>query len=102
MILYLSGPMSGIALHNRPAFDEAASTLRAQGHVVLNPHEISPPDGRTWEAALRADLLAMLQRADGIVLLPHWRCSRGARLEHHVAKELSFAFYVYTDGGVLV
>lgn len=99
MTLYLSGPMSGMPLHNGPAFNEAAATLRAQGHTVINPHEISPPDGRTWEEALRNDLLAMLapERCE-LVLLPGWERSRGARLEHHVAKELGFMIRTYANG----
>jgi hypothetical protein len=100
MTYYLSGPMSGMPLHNKPAFDAAAATLRAAGHVVLNPHEIAPADPEmTWEAALRTDLLAILMLPDcQLVMLSGWKESRGARLEHHVASELRLPIYHYHEG----
>lgn len=98
MTLYLSGPMSGIPLHNKFAFEEAAFTLRRQGHTVLNPHEISPADGRSWEEALRSDLIIMLMHKPTLVLLPGWDLSRGARLEQHVAQQLGFPIMTYANG----
>ncbi len=102
MVLYLSGPMTGIELHNRPLFMAAAAMYREQGHTVLNPHELSPVDGRTWESALRADLIMMLKHEDcRLVMLPGWKTSRGARLEHSVAKALGMTIYLYASDGTL-
>lgn len=99
MTCYLAGPMTGVPLNNQPAFEAAAATLRRQGHVVLNPHELVPPDTRQWGIALRAALTAML-RPDcrSIVLLPGWPTSHGAVLEHHVAVQLGYDVYCYRDG----
>lgn len=93
--------MSNIPLFNKPVFDEAARTLRGLGHQVLNPHEISPADGRSWEEALRVDLIAVLTHKPTIALLPGWTNSRGATLEHHVAQQLGFAIMTYADGKLL-
>jgi Domain of unknown function (DUF4406) len=85
MILYISGPMTGHPEFNYPAFHAAETKLRDAGHTVLNPAR--QPKQATWEDYMRADIAAVVS-ADGVALLPGWRTSRGARLEHHVAAEL--------------
>lgn len=82
--VYISGPMSGIADHNFPAFNAAAAELRARGYQVVNPVDINPDPGLAWETCLRNDLVAMLT-CDTVALLPGWQRSRGAQLEQHVA-----------------
>lgn len=49
MRIYVSGPMTGVPDHNRPAFDAAAKRLREQGHFVINPVELSEPFGAPEE-----------------------------------------------------
>lgn len=101
---YLSGPMSGLPLHNVPAFDRAARLLRAEGLTIVSPHE---QDGEgdpatPWHHYLRRDL-RLLVDCDGIILLPGWPASKGARLELHVALELGMAVrYFAADARGLV
>lgn len=83
--IYLSGPMSGIADHNFPAFHEWAAKLRADGFDVVNPAEL--PEGNTWEDCLRIDLREMCT-CSAIALMPGWEGSKGANLELHVAHRL--------------
>lgn len=89
--VYLAGPMSGIPEFNFPAFHAMASALRGAGFDVVNPAEINGPAavdaGMTWADCMRADI-AQLVTCDGIALLPGWENSRGATLEHHIAKAL--------------
>lgn len=87
MKIYLSGPMTGIPDHNRPAFEVAAGKLRAAGYEVFNPGEHDLGEA-SWEDYLRRDLRVVLD-VDGVALLPGWFSSRGARLEVHVARALS-------------
>lgn len=89
MIVYISGPMTGLPDLNHSAFQAAAERLRAQGVQVISPHQITPPGVGpwSWEAHMRADLAALLT-ADVIVLLPGWEGSRGAQLEKAVADAL--------------
>lgn len=77
MRIYIAGPMSGHEDLNEPAFRAAADMLRREGHDPTIPHDITPrehdgPCLTTYAAAqsghdsacyLRADLIAMLQRA---------------------------------------
>lgn len=89
MPTYVSGPMSGYDDLNFPAFDKAAVELRAQGKEVVNPTELPHNEDLTkdWEFYIREDLKALLH-CDEIAMLPNWRESRGATLEHHIAEAL--------------
>ncbi len=92
MKLYVSGPITGLPDLNKPAFAEAAEQLRAAGHSVINPHEVGEASELLlpWEDYLRADLIAMLQGADALAMLPGWVNSRGATLEYHIAERLGW------------
>ncbi len=102
--VYISGPMRGYHDFNFPLFDLAAKLLRGAGIDVFNPAEHDRevyPDIERWEGfatgdtakcpkfilpdSLRWDFASILQ-ADGIVLLPGWRASSGAKAELFVAE----------------
>lgn len=95
--IYVSGPISGIPEANRSEFESAADLVRMAGADALIPHDVIPghegacpqdttrgTSGHSWACHLRADLLAMLG-CDGVVMVPGWEWSHGARLEHTVA-----------------
>lgn len=116
MKLYISGPMSGIPRFNFPAFARAALALREQGYTVVSPHEMdsqatqeaawaSPdgdvaglPAGETWGALLARDVKIIADEVDGIVLLPNWEKSRGARLEAVTGLLCGRTFYLFNGG----
>lgn len=81
--------MTGFPDFNHPAFFSEAARLRAAGHIVNNPAEIGEQDGLEWHEYLRKDIRALMD-CDAIHMLPGWRKSKGARLEHHIAVELGF------------
>lgn len=90
MRIYVSGPMSNMPKHNIPAFNRAAKALRRIGYDVVNPAELDAEEQCvTWEQCLRRDL-RFLVLCDAIATLPGWKKSKGAQLEVHVGKELSF------------
>lgn len=76
---YLSGPMTGHPQLNFPLFDAVAQAFRAHGVAIMSPHELCLPH-MSWAFAMAVDLSA-LRRACGVILLPGWRQSSGARLE---------------------
>lgn len=91
-VVYIAGPMTGLADFNYPAFQEAGFELALRGYEVLNPVQIENWNtlGRpqAWDWYMR-HAIAMVLRAEGIALLPDWEKSRGARLERTIASELS-------------
>lgn len=95
MKLYLAGPMTGIPAFNYPAFDAAAAALRRVGHEVINPADVdrdadgrdgppAPEDALSHRAYMRRDLPLVIE-CDGVVVLPGWAASSGARCEVVVA-----------------
>ena len=84
---YISGAMTGMPDLNFPLFNATAFRLRVEGHDVVNPAEINTDTLALWEDAMRADI-AELVTCDAIVMLPGWQASRGATLEHHIARAL--------------
>ena len=85
--VYLSGPMTGIEKLNFPAFNAAASRLRAQGADVVNPAEIEKQNPGEWKACLRADIKELCD-CTTIAMIPGWENSNGAHLELHIAHRL--------------
>lgn len=92
--IYISGPMTGIADLNAPAFNSEAARLLALGYQVENPADVVLPDGATWADFMRADIPRLLA-CTHIRMLDGWTMSKGARLEHHIA--ISLGLEVLTD-----
>lgn len=88
--VYIAGPMTGLPEFNYPAFNEAAAQLRSQGYHVENPAENPAPACGTWPAYMRIALRQMLS-CDLIYLLPGWKESRGAVIEHDLAVTVGIA-----------
>lgn len=87
MRTYIAGPMTGLPKFNHPAFDACAARLRARGLQVENPAENTPPACDSWVGWMRL-ALAQLIRCDAVHMLPGWQASRGARIEHDLARSL--------------
>ena len=87
MKVYISGPMTGLPLYNKPAFYAAEALLLSQGYEVLNPVRNELPEGSTWTDYMREDI-AMMLRSDAVCTLSGWDKSRGAKLEVRIAQAL--------------
>lgn len=112
-VVYLSGPMSGIAGFNIPQFDRVARMLRNDGFTVVSPAELDDPDfrdrclassgasvpgGSTWGTLLARDVKLLADDGiEAVVVLPGWESSRGARLEVFVALLCKLSFYRWND-----
>lgn len=95
MNIYLAGPMRGYEDFNFPAFDKAATELRAQGHTVFSPADNDRDKGyagRPVEEIIRDciydDLTYIIRHADAVALLPGWEASKGVAAEVATAKFL--------------
>ena len=115
MRIYLAGPMSGLPSFNYPAFIEAGGRLRKLGFDVVSPAEldasnhpedykaaIESKDGatgttqQTWGDFLARDVKLLADGGiEGIVFLPNWFRSRGAKLEATVGLLNGFQFWEY-------
>lgn len=97
--IYLSGPISGRVLGNRPLFFAVENALRPCNPLsIRNPHRIPwPPhlhkkrecpksQDEIWQYFMRR-AVRQLTYSHVIVQLPDWMSSRGARREHILAKD---------------
>jgi hypothetical protein len=114
-VLYVAGPMSYRPQFNFPLFDWVTAVLREQGHTVISPaeldsaevrgHAMASLDGapgayeaandKTWGDFLSRDVKIIADEITGVVLLPEWFSSRGAKLEAFVALLCEREFYQY-------
>lgn len=112
---YLAGPMSGRPQFNVPLFREVATLLRAMDLTIINPADLdsvvmqaaalASPDGdlaaleavskETWGEVLARDVKIVADQVEGIVLLPDWMTSRGARLEAFVGLLCEHSFWLW-------
>jgi hypothetical protein len=94
--LYLSGPMRGFENYNYPVFNTLAEQLRDAGFTVHNPAENFPneePGTRTYSEYMRLDIASVLN-STGIVLMPGWERSEGAKFEATTARLIGLKFYL--------
>jgi hypothetical protein len=117
--VYIGGPMQGFPQFNFPAFYAAAEALRAAGYDVVSPAELDDqedkglamastdgvlkPDQKTWGDYLARDVKLLADDGiQGIIFLPGWQKSKGAKLEAFVGMlaKLEFATleWVENDG----
>ena len=81
MKIYIAGKITGEPNY-KEKFDIAATSLEAQGHIVLNPAEV--PEGMLPADYMRI-CFAMIDTADAIYLLKGWYSSSGASIERNYA-----------------
>ncbi len=123
MKLYLAGPMTGSPSFNFPLFYKVTAELRAQGIEIISPAELDQQlgiadaamaskdgaldaqgkaAGHTWGDLLARDVKIVADEVDGIVFLPNWQLSKGAKLEAFVALLAKKGIFLeYTKDGVL-
>jgi len=101
--LYISGPMTGHAHFNAPAFDEAERLLRDKGYTPVSPLQKERDAGVIFEGCTGKESLIemgiqltmqeiimqdteMLLECTGIFMLNEWETSKGATAEYAIAR----------------
>jgi hypothetical protein len=103
MIIYISGPITGIENNNRDAFYaremeliNQLKTIPQPGGEIINPMLIAAEVNYEWRYKRKAPAwadymracLKELARADFITFLPGWEESKGSQLEKQIAEAL--------------
>lgn len=93
MKIYIAGKIAGDKRY-RAKFREAAKSLEALGHVVLNPETL--PDGLD-DGDYMQIALAMLNAADVAVFLPDYQESKDAMVEWAYCQRIGKDCALYMD-----
>jgi len=110
-LIYIAGPYSAdssaMVAHNVRRAAQWAGVVVGQGYGVMCPHThthgvaresgLDPFDHDLW---MRQSLLT-LDRCDGILMLPRWRDSSGARREREYARDADGISVFYVERGGL-
>lgn len=88
-VFYISGKITGLDINVAKAnFKEGEKVVHEMGAISVNPFDIlEQKDEYTWVDYMRADIKALCD-CDGILMLPDWKESEGAKLELHIAERL--------------
>ncbi len=87
--IYISGKISGIEALAPLLFEIAEKLLQKEGFETVNPLTINHNHDLSWESYMKVDIKEMCS-CDSIYLLKNWYNSRGAIIEHDLAKKLKF------------
>lgn len=87
MKIYIAGKVTGEDVKPcKEKFLRAEYVLRKKGYEVVNPTKLLSPTAN-WNEAMRV-CIKELAGCDEIYMLEDWRESRGASIEHLVAKAI--------------
>jgi nucleoside 2-deoxyribosyltransferase len=98
--VYVSGPISETPNHLK-LFREAVDFLKERGHKPLDPLNIKPskeilsPE-QEWVYYMK-ESVKLLVEADAVYMLDGWEDSRGAKVEHDLAKKLDIPIYYASE-----
>lgn len=81
--VYIAGKITGDPNY-RAKFDKAEKGLKAHGYLVMNPAIL--PEGFEWNQYMDITV-PMLEACDTIYMLEDWQESKGAQIEHDIAKD---------------
>ena len=107
MTYYVSGPMRGLPRFNFDAFHACAEWLRERGHQAHDPAAVDeaigfdpdlPLEVQKFDLAdaMRRDFLFIISPfCAGVVVLPGWERSVGARAEVMVAREVGLPVFAW-------
>lgn len=106
IIIYISGKISGLDINeaerrfNKAECDltktynyltKESPSFKGQSFTIINPLKIQRHvPGKTWEEYMLKDI-KYLFRCTNIYMLRNWQDSKGARVEHAIAKELGLS-----------
>jgi hypothetical protein len=99
-VIYLSGRYSGDIHKNIRAAREVAVQLWGEGYPVVCPHlntaHFEVDCSAKYDDYIAGDLF-ILNGCDGVVMLPGWEDSKGARIEKEHAEALGIPVAVWPD-----
>ena len=86
MRIYISGQITGLKVAKAVAmFEIAEHDLARRGHKPVNPMTLTHDHDQSWEQFMLVDIAALF-KCDAIYMLSNWSESKGAKIEHDIAR----------------
>lgn len=96
MLVYISGPMTGVLNYNYEQFQRAEEAIKDAGACPFNPHKKGMDRSESFARHMEQDIRDLL-KCDAICFLPNWHLSRGALTEAHVAAITGKEIYYFAE-----
>ena len=90
--IYVAGKVTGMEDQAKELFARAVEQLRDAGKEPVNPMRLNHAHDGKWESYMKVCIPALCS-CDSIYMLPNWRQSRGANVEHSLAEKLGMCIY---------
>lgn len=90
--IYVAGKVTGMEEAAKELFAAASRNLLMAGKVPVNPMMLDHSHDGKWESYMKV-CIAALCSCDSIYMLPNWRQSKGANVEHSLAEKLGMVIY---------
>lgn len=87
--IYISGKITGIPLEDaQKKFHEKETELMKAGHRTINPMKVASfKEGKMWIDYMLDDIKHLFT-ATAIYMMPCWKESQGAQIEHCIAQHM--------------
>lgn len=98
--IYIAGKVSGESMAECiMKFGAVQKQIEAMGFIAVNPLETVGHWDISWEDAMKLCIVALMG-CDGMVLLPDWQESTGAKIERQLAEDLCLTICNSNDFGL--
>jgi len=87
-LIYIAGAVTGTTDYIE-RFEDAAYQAVLLKYLPINPIELPHNHDKSWESYMKETIIAMM-RCEAIFMMKGWRQSKGATIEHHLAKKLNY------------
>ena len=100
--IYIAGKVTGEPISECIIkFGQAQKELEALGFEVVNPLAVVGNFQSSWESAMKKCIKALVD-CDGMVILPDWEDSPGAKIERQLAWDLNITIFSFNKLGLAV
>lgn len=96
---YIAGKITGLPRHEaKDLFEDAEQVVIMGGGDPVSPIRLIPyVPGKEWEEYMK-EAIALMMTCERVLFLPNWSDSRGAKIEHALAKTLKMEISYLTHG----